>query len=117
MMAWCPRTFPGFRWPCYSTVGVLTSFPASHSCTSGSQRKKDPLLAGGKFPGSQALNFQHQFSFLLVGNQPILGDLELQTAVLVAGGRGKGVEGECMAHEEGLSLFESWQKAGMEPQK
>lgn len=117
MTAWYPRTSPGFPWPSYFTAGVLTSFPASHSCTSGSQRKKDPLLARRKFPGSQALNFQHQFSFLLAGSQPFLGDLELQTAVLVAGGRDRGVEGKCMVHEEGLSLFELWGKSGMEPQK
>ena len=35
-----------------------------------------------------------------------LGDLELETAVLVAGGGGRGVQRKRMAPEEGLSLFE-----------
>lgn len=90
MMAPLPQGFSGFPCPYYSIAGVLTSFPASHSCTSGSQRKKDPLLAGGKFPGSRALNFQHQFSFLLVGSQPFLGDLELQTPLCLLLGAGAG---------------------------
>lgn len=99
MMAWYPRAFPGF--PYYSTAGTLTSFPASHSCTSGSQRKKDPLLAGSEFSASAFI------SFLLAGSQPFLGDLELQTLLcLLLGGKGRRVEEECVAHEEGLSLFE-----------
>ena len=40
-MAWYPRALPGFPQAHYSTAGVLTSFPASHSCTAASLRKED----------------------------------------------------------------------------
>lgn len=61
------------------------------------------LLAEGKFPGSQALNFHPQF--LLEECQPFLGDLEPKTAVLAAGVGSREVQGKWMVPEEGLSLF------------
>lgn len=62
------------------------------------------LLAEGKFPGSQALDF-HPVSFLLEECQPFLGELEPKTAVLAAGVSSRGVQRKWMVPEEGLNLF------------
>lgn len=70
-----------------STAGVLMSsnFSQLHIWMPEEEAFLVCLLGGGKFPGSQSLNFQHQFLFLLVGNQSFLEDLQLWSLGVWAG--------------------------------
>lgn len=63
------------------------------------------LLAEGKFPGSQALDFHPQFHFFWRNANPFWGELEPKTAVLAAGVSSRGVQRKWMVPEEGLNLF------------
>lgn len=71
--AWDCQALPGslHSWGSWRHSQLLT---AAHLGPRGRRILSVSLLAGQKFPGSQSLNLQQQFLFLLVGNQPFLGD-------------------------------------------
>ena len=101
LLSWRPDSIPRFS-------QLYIWIPEEEGSSPG--RREVSWLPGSEFSASVFISFG--------GKPPLSGRFRtLDSAVLVAGGGGRGVKGEFMVHEEGLDLFELWQKARMESQK